>query len=404
MYGMTAHRIDYAMIMVGCNMGVNRSETTGSFAKSITYEHMNILNQLQIPFFIVMSKRDLCVRESVNCECSEVRCQCRIELESNPEYKRTKRDITAMLREMQYKSDFVETVSRDADVAYRTERLIATFVGAGRVPVIVTSNKSGFNINLLTSLLAALPSRKHPIYDAPALVSSATVFIESRYWKRGIGLIISGTLRGAPISIGDSLLLGPFLSSTRNGSWYRIRIKQMHNNTREDIRTLSHGQTGCIAFACRELSGKEDKRHLRNGIVAVSSVEDAHATWNFTAKITVLNHSTTITNNYQTMIHCLNVKQQASISLPPEDSILRSGSSITVGFRFMHRPEHIEIGSRFIFREGRTRGVGEVTALVAPQLEDAVGSVATGSGVVSSATTSSATSSEELLAMGEMRE
>ncbi len=37
---------------------------------------------------------------------------------------------------------------------------------------------------------------------------------------------------------------------------------------------------------------------------------------------------------------------------------LRSGDRACVRFRFLQRPEYITPGLRFVFREGRTKGIG----------------------------------------------
>lgn len=161
--------------------------------------------------------------------------------------------------------------------------------------------------------------------------------------------------------------LGPFSSRVDKNQWYEIRVRGMHNSVREDITQLSHGQSGCIAFACKEIRDRKQKALLRNGIVAVSHADMMTATWCFTAEITVLNHATTITNRYQSVIHCLNVKQVATIILPPNVETVTTGpNTIIVGFRFAFRPEHIEVNSMFLFREGRTRGVGRILTTSEP--------------------------------------
>ena len=48
--------------------------------------------------------------------------------------------------------------------------------------------------------------------------------------------------------------------------------------------------------------------------------------------------------------------------------LLRSGDRATVRFRFKQRPEYVTMGTRFIFREGRTKGVG----VVVPRPPDAI--------------------------------
>ena len=42
--------------------------------------------------------------------------------------------------------------------------------------------------------------------------------------------------------------------------------------------------------------------------------------------------------------------------------LLRSGDRACVRFRFLQRPEYMTIGARFVFREGRTKGIGMVVS------------------------------------------
>lgn len=378
LYGITAHRIDYGMVVVGSNMGINVMEN-GSFVNSVTAEHMNILHQLKIPFFIVMGKRDLCTgvvgSESQKCECLVANCACKAELLRNPEYQKTKKDIAKLLREMSYQPVWVDSLTTDALLESWTGKLVKMMNGTKFVPIIVTSNKTGFNINLLKNLMSTIPPRLNHIYDTPNDQSS-TFFIEARYWKKGIGLIISGTLRGKTINIGDKLLLGPF-NTTKDTLWHEIKIRGIHNNLRESLQQLTHGQTGCFAITCPEV---DRKAQLRIGLVALSNREDTLLTTReFTAEIKVLNHSTSITNRcvqngnniqikrYQAVIHCLNIRQSASMYMPVGD-ILRSGESKIVGFKFIKQAEHLEIGADFLFCEGKTRGIGRVTAFGLPDL------------------------------------
>ena len=37
---------------------------------------------------------------------------------------------------------------------------------------------------------------------------------------------------------------------------------------------------------------------------------------------------------------------------------LRSGDRASVRFRFLLRPEYLHTGARFVFREGKTKGIG----------------------------------------------
>ena len=43
-----------------------------------------------------------------------------------------------------------------------------------------------------------------------------------------------------------------------------------------------------------------------------------------------------------------------------DSDLLRSGDRAIVRFRFLQRPEYLTAGTKFVFREGRTKGIGQV--------------------------------------------
>jgi GTPase len=83
------------------------------------------------------------------------------------------------------------------------------------------------------------------------------------------------------------------------------------------------------------------------------------ASWEFDAEIAVLTHSTTIAPRYQAVIHCEIIRQAARVVAMDKER-LRSGDRATVRFRFLQHPEYLTPGTRFVFREGRTKGIGLV--------------------------------------------
>jgi len=88
----------------------------------------------------------------------------------------------------------------------------------------------------------------------------------------------------------------------------------------------------------------------------------------FEAEILVLYHSTTISSNYQAVVHC-GVAQQTARILDIDKEYIRTGDKAKVRFRFMYWPEYLKEGSRLIFREGRTKGIGRVTRSI-PEEEE----------------------------------
>jgi hypothetical protein len=87
------------------------------------------------------------------------------------------------------------------------------------------------------------------------------------------------------------------------------------------------------------------------------------ACWQFEAEIRVLYHSTTIASNYEPVVHTPTARQAARIQLHDGETVLRTGDHATVRFHFLYRPEYLKIGHRIVFREGRTKGIGTITAV-----------------------------------------
>ena len=61
----------------------------------------------------------------------------------------------------------------------------------------------------------------------------------------------------------------------------------------------------------------------------------------------------------QAVIHCEIVRQAARV-IAMDKERLRSGDRACVRFRFLQRPEFLTAGTRLVFREGKTKGIGMV--------------------------------------------
>lgn len=59
------------------------------------------------------------------------------------------------------------------------------------------------------------------------------------------------------------------------------------------------------------------------------------------------------------MVHCGSIRQTASILTMSKD-MLRTGDKARVRFRFIKHPEYLRPQQRLVFREGRTKAVGNV--------------------------------------------
>lgn len=89
----------------------------------------------------------------------------------------------------------------------------------------------------------------------------------------------------------------------------------------------------------------------------------------FEAEVIILHHATTIKPKYQAVIHVGVIRQTAQVVEIRDKELLRTGDKGLVLFRFINSPEYLHMGANILFREGRTRGLGQVTRLIYEQKE-----------------------------------
>jgi len=67
---------------------------------------------------------------------------------------------------------------------------------------------------------------------------------------------------------------------------------------------------------------------------------------------------------YQPLIHAGVVRQAAEMRAIASGEALRTGSRSEVTFHFLYYAEYLVVGSTFLFREGRAKGIGKVVRLL----------------------------------------
>ncbi|MFQ3320633.1 MAG: elongation factor 1-alpha, partial [Natronomonas sp.] len=98
---------------------------------------------------------------------------------------------------------------------------------------------------------------------------------------------------------------------------------------------------------------------LERGMVLLPHDADPTPAREFEADVMVLNHPTRIDDGYEPVVHLETVSE--TVSVHPEDGQLLPGDSGKARIRFKFRPYMVEEGQRFVFREGRSKGVGTVS-------------------------------------------
>ena len=143
--------------------------------------------------------------------------------------------------------------------------------------------------------------------------------------------------------------LGPF----DDGSFTEVRVKSIHYKRVAASQVVS-GQSATFA-----LHGIR-REQVRKGMVILDVEHRLGASYEFEAEIYVLYHSTTIRPGYSPVVHCRSIRQSARM-FNFKTELLRTGDRATIRFRFLYRPEHVRLGQRIVFREGRTKGIGIIT-------------------------------------------
>uniref|UniRef100_A0A1B6G1C6 GTP-binding protein 1 n=2 Tax=Proconiini TaxID=565685 RepID=A0A1B6G1C6_9HEMI len=312
-FGMTGHAPDFGMLMVGANAGI----------VGMTKEHLGLALALSVPVFVVVTKIDMCPPNVL---------------------QDTLRLLVRILKSSGCRKVPVMVKSSDDVVISATN-----FVSERLCPIFQVSNVTGDNLDLLKMFLNLLTTRMACHDNDPAEFQ-----IDDTYSVPGVGTVVSGTTLRGVIRLNDTLMLGP----DPLGHFIPIAVKSIHRK-RMAVREVRGGQTA--SFALKKIK----RSQIRKGMVMVSPALNPTACWEFEGEILVLHHPTTISSRYQAMVHCGSIRQTASI-LSMSEECLRTGDKAVVHFRFIKHPEYLKAGQRMVFREGRTKAVGNVLRIIPP--------------------------------------
>lgn len=307
--GILGNLPDYVCLVVGGNAG-----PIGTFR-----EHLGLSVALKIPVFIVVTKIDMAPPEILS---------------------KTLNDVEAILKIPGVnKIPFVIKNTGDASLAARIMPHLRI------CPIFLVSNINGKGLSELKFFLNALP----PKTDWSEKSNMETLcFIDEKFYVEGVGLVVGGLVEQGIVKRDEMLVLGPF----DDGSFRTVRVKSIHVN-RVNVEKASAGQIAALAIT------NVDYDEIRTGMVLLDVKAKTYAVRRFIAEIRVLHHPTTIMVGYEPVIQTRTVRQTARI-IKMNKEALRTGDTDVVEFEFIKRPEYLRVGETFIFREGRTRGLGTV--------------------------------------------
>lgn len=327
-FGLNGYFVDYGIVIVDCNRGITR----------MTKEHLGILLYLKIPFMVLLTKIDMAPEQQL---------------------QRTKRILRKLLKIKLFntRAYFINQEEKKATDEINT-LLINNTISTQIIPILQISNKTGHNIENVKNIMGTLKPRVH--WDKNKF-NGTLVHVDSNFEVKGIGLVFSGTVKGDPVITNGKYWIGPV-----NNKFYNIKARSLHNNRRQVVDKVDNGEIVCIAI---RFLGKDsfERKQIKKGLMIFSDKGfEENVVRKFKANIRILNHSTTLRNNYTPIIHCNCTRQSAKLRLLDgnKETVLRAGESATVIFEFLTRSEYLEIGNSFFFLDGKTKGMGNIIELI----------------------------------------
>uniref|UniRef100_A0A0G4FNL3 Tr-type G domain-containing protein n=1 Tax=Chromera velia CCMP2878 TaxID=1169474 RepID=A0A0G4FNL3_9ALVE len=320
-FGLVGLCPDYAMIVVGANMGVQR----------MTREHLGIALALKVPFFVVLTKVDI-APENV--------------------YKQSVAQLQKILK---------GTAAKKLPLMVKDENDIeaaASSIACDRVcPIFSVSNVTGEGLDLVRKFLFKIANRLRESGNFRPPTDPAEFHIDGVYQVTGVGVVVAGTMKAGTIQNNSQLLLGP----DKSGNFKPVLVRSVHSK-RVPVPKVVSGQAA--SFALRSLMKKDTLKRaaFRKGMVLLDRGIQPKATWEFEAEVVILHHATTIKERYQAVIHCGVIRQAAQVKCLSGD-LLRTGDKGRIRFRFMYNAEYLVLDLPLLFREGRTKGLGRISNL-----------------------------------------
>lgn len=326
-FGLTAHCPDIAMLVIGANSGV----------VGTACEHLGFSIALDMPIFVVVTKADLCTPQQVQ----KILEQLERLLSS------------AGCKKVPYR------VNTESD-AYNAAQKFSD-KKCSIAPIFTVSCVTGENLNLLRKFLNAVPPTRTP----PELHQQAPEFqVDEIFNVPDAGTVLGGVLTRGIVREGDPVIVGP----REDGTFVSTSIATLRRN-RTPCRVARAGEAVTVTLT------SIDRADIRKGTVLLSPSVPLNDTSNscaeFEADMFVLFSTRVgVRQGFQGTIYVASAMQNAIIQEIKDKESLAAGEKGRVKFKYMRHPEFLRVGSRVLFREGRTKGVGEITKLFPGHCEE----------------------------------
>ena len=298
--GLVGQKLDYGLLVVAADDGPTKT----------TREHLGILLATELPTIVAITKADIVSGERVD------------EVEREVERLLRNADRTPLSVERHGVGVAIEEISEQV------------------VPIVRTSAVTKAGLPVLDELFEHLPK-------TGAEAGAFSMYIDRTYNVTGVGAVASGTIRSGSVEAGDELLVGPLA----DGSFRPVEVRSIEMH----YHRVDEAAAGRIVGIALKGINESD---LERGMVLLPRASEPTAAREFEADVMVLNHPTRIGDGYEPVVHLETVSE--TVSIHPDGGQLLPGDTGRAKVRFKFRPYVVEEGQRFVFREGRSKGVGTV--------------------------------------------
>jgi len=299
--GLVGQKLDYGLLTVAADDGVTET----------TREHLGILLATELPTIVALTKTDLVTDDRV----SEV-----------------EREVERALREVDKTPLRVERHGIEAAIEEISETV---------VPVVTTSAVTQRGLDTLDEMFERLPK-------TGGEVGEFRMYIDRTYNVQGVGAVASGTVKSGEVEAGDDLLLGPM----QDGQFREVEVRSIEMHYHRVDEAKAGRIVGIALKGVREAD-------IERGMVLLPRDAEPDPVREFEAEVMVLNHPTRIGDGYEPVVHLETISEAARFY--PDGGQLLPGDAGTTTVAFKFRSYLVEEGQKFVFREGRSKGVGTVT-------------------------------------------
>jgi len=304
--GLVGQNVDYGLLVVAADDGVTR----------ITREHLGLLLAMDLPIIVCITKVDKVEERKI---------------------EEVEKQVEELLKHVG-RVPFLIKDEKDLNVIIDKLDVVS--------PLIRTSAVTLDGYNLLNKLFYSLPERKK-ILEKPFLM-----FIDRVYNIPGTGTVVSGTIKQGKLKAGSELLIGP----DESGNFKKVKAKSIEMH----YCRLEEANAGLVVgIAIRGIKNEEVER----GMILCDEAIQPKAVKSFEAEILVLHHPTRIASGYEPVLHCNTIAESVKFELL-DKNYLKSGESGKVKMKFKYKPHFVQVNDKFVFREGKTKGIGTITKIL----------------------------------------